>query len=79
MQIKLRCLSTHPRYGQYSPESICEVTKLHVNDAMTKGVITIECDGNKTTGPFYFSKDKTLITKTDEFRPLMIPKTEAVS
>jgi hypothetical protein len=73
MRIKLRCLKTHEKYGEYNPGDICEVTKLYINDSMTKGVITIECDGNKTTGPFRFSEDKALITKTEAFRVRAIP------
>ena len=73
MKIKLRCLQTHPKFSKFTPGDICDVTKLHINDEMTKGVITIECGGTKSTDPFKFSSEKNLVTKTEAFRVLLVP------
>jgi hypothetical protein len=74
--MKLRCLQTHTRYGKYTPGNVFNVTKFYINDEMTKGVVTIEHDGMKTTDPFKFSSEKNLVTKTEAFRVLLVPYTE---
>ena len=76
--IKVKCLQTHEKYGKYTPGNVFNVIKFYINDEMTKGVVTILHDGIKTTDPFKFSSEKNLVTKTEAFRLMLVPKTEAV-
>lgn len=73
--MKLLCLATHDRFGKFTPGNVCKVTKWHINDEMTRGVVTIESDGVKDTTPFEFG-DKNLITKTEAFRLMLVPVTK---
>ncbi len=41
--------------------------------------VVIESDEAKATTPFKFSEAKNLITKTEAFRMMLIPKTEVVN
>ena len=73
--IKLRCLAVG-KHSRFFVGDICNVSKLHMNDEMTKGVITIEHEEAKTTGPFSFSKAKNLVTKKEAFRVMLVPTIE---
>lgn len=76
--IKLKCLAVG-KHSRFFVGDICDVTKLHSDDDMATGVITITNDEVKATTPFRFSKAKNLITKTEAFRLLLVPNTEAVN
>jgi hypothetical protein len=55
------------------------VTAIKSDDGMKTGTITILSDEVKSVTPFRFSKAKNLVTKTEAFRLVMVPKTEVLS
>ena len=75
--IKLRCLAVG-KHSRFFVGDICQVTKLHSDDDMKTGIITIAGEDVKSTGPFRFSNAQNLITKTEAFRMMLVPNTEAV-
>lgn len=76
--IKLRCLAVG-KHSRFFVGDICNVTTVKSDDDMKTGIITIVSEDVKSVTPFRFSNAKNLVTKTEAFRVMMVPKTEVVS
>lgn len=78
MTVKARCLAV-AKHSRFFVGDVCNVTAIKSDDGMKTGTITILSDEVKSVTPFRFSKAKNLVTKTEAFRLVMVPKTKVVS